>query len=185
MPMSRMIDPARPMTGRIIGITGRPGSGKTSLLVGLVGELTRRGLTVSTMIGADDPAAIDQPGKDSFRHRAAGAEQVMVTSAQRWALIHGGGAADRGPLARMPLAQMTGVDLVITEGMGGDGYPMIEVHRAACAAGEPPLGRDDSTIVAVVSDRPLDGLQKTVIDLADVPAVADFIVAHMGLAGAA
>ena len=89
------------------------------------------------------------------------------------------------PLAQIPMAQMTGVDLVITEGMGGDGYPMIEVHRAACAAGEPPLGRDDSTIVAVVSDRPLDGLQKTVIDLADVPAVADFIVAHMGLAGAA
>ncbi len=60
MPMSQVIDPARPMTGRIIGITGRPGSGKTSLLVGLVGEFTRRGLTVSTMIGADDPAAIDQ-----------------------------------------------------------------------------------------------------------------------------
>ena len=200
MPMSQMIDPARPMTDRMIGITGRPGSGKTSLLVGLVGELTRRGLTVSTMIGADDPAAIDQPGKDSFRHRAAGAEEVMVTSAQRWALIHGGGATDREPVAQIPLAQiplaqmpmaetpmaqMTGVDLVITEGMGGDGYPMIEVHRAACAAGEPPLGRDDSAIVAVVSDRPLDGLQKTVIDLADVPAVADFIVAHMGLAGAA
>lgn len=200
MPMSQMIDPARPMTDRMIGITGRPGSGKTSLLVGLVGELTRRGLTVSTMIGADDPAAIDQPGKDSFRHRAAGAEEVMVTSAQRWALIHGGGATDREPVAQIPLepiplarmpmaetpmAQMTGVDLVITEGMGGDGYPMIEVHRAACAAGEPPLGRDDSAIVAVVSDRPLDGLQKPVIDLADVPAVADFIVAHMGLAGAA
>ena len=205
MLMSRMIDPARPMTDRIIGITGRPGSGKTNLLVGLVGEFTRRGLTVSTMIGADDPAAIDQPGKDSFRHRAAGAEEVMVTSAQRWALIHGGGATDREPVAQIPLAeipqeqiplaqmpmaetsmaQMTGVDLVITEGMGGDGYPMIEVHRAACAAGEPPLGRDDSAIVAVVSDRPLDGLQKTVIDLADVPAVADFIVAHMGLAGAA
>ncbi len=190
MPMSRMIDPARPMTDRIIGITGRPGSGKTSLLVGLVGELTRRGLTVSTMMGADDPAAIDQPGKDSFRHRAAGAEQVMVTSAQRWALIHGGGATDREPeaqipLAEIPMAQITGVDLVITEGMGGDGYPMIEVHRAACAAGEPPLGRDDSAIVAVVSDGPLDGLQMPVIDLADLPAVADFIVARMGLAGTA
>ncbi len=182
--MSRRLDPARLMMDRVIGIAGRPGSGKTSLMVDLVGELSRRGLKVSTMMGADDLDAIDQPGKDSFRHRAAGAEEVMVTSALRWALIHGGGATERDPLARM-----TAVDLVIVEhmdgaGMGG-GYPMIEVHRAASAAGEPPLGRDDPAIVAVVSDRPLDGLQKPVIDLSDLPAVAGFIAAHMDLAGGA
>ena len=172
------------MTDRMIGIAGRPGSGKTSLMVDLVGEPSRRGLKVSTMMGADDPAAIDQPGKDSFRHRAAGAEEVMVTSAQRWALIHGGGATERDPLARM-----TAVDLVLVEHMDGagigGGYPMIEVHRAANAAGDAPLGRDDPAIVAVVSDGPLEGLHKPVIDLGDLPAVADFIVAYMGLAGAA
>lgn len=165
------------MTDRIIGIAGRPGSGKTSLMVALVGELARRGLKVSTMMGVDGAAAIDRPGKDSFRHRAAGAEEVLVTSARRWALIHGGGAAECDPAA-----QITGVDVVIAEGMGGGGYPMIEVHREVTAAGAPPLGRDDAEIVAVVSDCPLEGLQKPVIDLADPAGVADFIVAHLGLA---
>jgi molybdopterin-guanine dinucleotide biosynthesis protein B len=163
------------MSSKMIGIAGRPGSDKSSLVVDLVGELSRRGLTVSTMIGVDDPAAIDQPGKDSFRHRDAGAEEVMVTSAQRWALIHGGGVENHETLA-----QMTPVDLVITEDMGGDSYPLIEVYRVATEM--PPLGRDDPAIVAVVSDGPLDGLKKPVIDLDDLPAVADFIVAHMDLA---
>ncbi len=159
----------------MIGIAGRPGSGKTSLMVDLVRELTSRGLTVSTMMGADVAAAIDRPGKDSFRHRDAGAEEVMVTSAQRWALIHSGGATEQDPLARM-----AAVDVIITEGC--EGYPMIEAHRSEAAAGEPPLGMDDPAILAVVSDEPLDGLVKPVIDLGDVPAVADFIIAHMGLA---
>lgn len=163
------------MTGRMIGIAGKPGSDKSSFVVDLVGELTRRGLTVSTMMGVDDQAAIDQPGKDSFRHRDAGAEEVMVTSAQRWALIHGGGVEKHGALA-----QMTIVDLVISEGMTGDDYPLIEVHSVDADA--PPLGRDDPAIVAIVSDGPLDGQQQPVIDRNDLPAVADFIVAHMGLA---
>ncbi|MCH7554514.1 MAG: molybdopterin-guanine dinucleotide biosynthesis protein B [Proteobacteria bacterium] len=165
------------MSGGMIAIAGRPGSGKTSLMVDLVGELSRRGLAVSTMMRVDDPASIDRPGKDSFRHRAAGAEEVLVTSAQRWALIHGGGASEHDPLAHM-----TAVDVVIVEDMAGEGYPMIEVHRAATAAGQPPLGRDDPAILAVVSDAPLEGLDQPVIDLGDAPAVADFIIARLGLA---
>ncbi len=161
----------------MIGIAGRPGSGKTSLMVDLVRELSSRGLTVSTMMRADGAAAIDRPGKDSYRHRDAGAEEVMVTSAQRWALIHVGGATQLNPLARM-----AAVDVVITEGMECEGYPMIEAHRAEAAAGEPPLGMDDPAILAVVSDEPVDGLDKPVIDLGDASAVADFIIAHMGLA---
>ena len=158
----------------MIGIAGRPGSGKTRLMVALVGELSRRGLKVSTMMGVDDPASIDQPGKDSYRHRDAGAEEVMVTSVQRWALIHDGGATARDPLDRM-----ADVDVVIVEHMDGGGYPLIEVHRAAAG---PPLGRDDPAILAVVSDQPPDGLNMPVLDIDDLPAVADFIVAHMDLA---
>ena len=158
----------------MIGIAGRPGSGKTRLMVALVGELSRRGLKVSTMMGVDDPASIDQPGKDSYRHRDAGAEEVMVTSAQRWALIHGGGATARDPLDRI-----ADVDVVIVEHMDGGGYPLIEVHRAAAG---PPLGRDDPAILAVVSDQPPDGLKMPVLDIDDLPAVADFIAAHMGFA---
>ncbi len=165
------------MTSGMIAIAGRPGSGKTSLIVDLVGELSRRGFKVSTIMGVDGRAAIDQPGKDSFRHREAGAEEVMVTSAQRWALIHGGSAAERDPLARMD-----SVDVVISEGMSGDGYPTIEVHRAANAAGEAPRGLDDPAILAVASDRPLAGFPKPVIDLGDPTAVADFIVSQLGLA---
>ena len=161
----------------MIGITGRPGSGKTSLMVDLVSELSSRGLTVSTMMGADGAAAIDRPGKDSYRHRDAGAEEVMVTSAQRWALIHGGGTTEQDPLARM-----AAVDVVITEGMDCEGYLMIEAHRAETAAGEPPLAMDDPAILAVVSDEPLEGLGKPVIDRGDASAVADFIIAQMGLA---
>ena len=175
----------------MIGIAGRPGSGQTSLMVDLVRELSARGLTVSIMMGTggtameaggaamgeDGAAAIDRPGKDSYRHRDAGAEEVMVTSAQRWALIHGGGATERDLLARM-----AAVDVVITEGMDCIGCPMIEVHRGTAAAGEGPLAMDDPAILAVVSDVPLEGLDKPVIDLGDAPAVADFIVAHLGLA---
>ena len=101
----------------------------------------------------------------------------MVAADQLWALIHGGGAGEHDPLP-----QIAAVDLVIVEGMASPGSPTIEVHRLETAAGRPPLGRDDPAILAVVSDAPLEGLDQPVIDLSDAPAVADFIIARLGLA---
>ena len=159
----------------VIGLTGRPGCGKTTLMLALVAELTARGLAVSTVMTAANPGEIDQPGKDSHRHREAGAVEVMVTGARRWALIHGGGAALSGGAAP---ARMSPVDVVLAEGAGD--YPGIEVYRAASADG-PPLCHDDPRIVAVASDTVLDGVEVPVLDLGDVPAIADFIAGHLGL----
>ena len=159
----------------VIGLTGRPGSGKTTLMLALVAELTARGLAVSTVMTAANAAEIDQPGKDSHRHRAAGAAEVMVTGARRWALIHGGGGASPGGAA---LAPMSPVDVVLAEGAGD--HPGIEVYRAA-GAGGPPLCHDDPRIVAVASDSALEGVGVALLDLGDTPAIADFIIAHFSL----
>lgn len=166
------------MSDNLFGITGPPGSGKADLMVDLVSELSRRGLRVSTILSVDEQAAIDQPGKDSFRHRAAGADEVLVTSAQRWALIHDGGAKDYHSQA-----QMTAVDIILVAQRDGAGnFPMIELRRAGTAAA---LDQDDPAVVAVVSDQPLDDLQKPLLDRDDLPAIADFIIAYMDQAGGA
>ena len=159
----------------VIGLTGRPGCGKTTLMLALVAELTARGLAVSTMMVTANAGEIDQPGKDSHRHREAGAVEVMVTGARRWALIHGGGAALSGGAASAP---MSPVDVVLAEGAGD--YPGIEIYRAASADG-PPLCHDDPRIVAVASDTVLEGVGVALLDLADTPAIADFITGRIGL----
>lgn len=163
---------------RIFGLAGWSGSGKTTLMVKLVPELTGRGLGVSTMKHAHHTFDIDRSGKDSYRHRAAGATEVMVTSASRWALIHEHRGAPE-PAIEDLVAHMTPVDLLIVEGFKRDAHPKLEVHRPA--NGKPLLCRRDPHVVAVASDAPLDGVGVPVIDLDDVPAIADFIVGHLGL----
>ena len=164
---------------RIIGFVGWSGSGKTTLVVRLLPELTRRGLRVSTMKHAHHDFDVDQPGKDSYRHRAAGATEVLVASARRWALMHEHRGSEE-PTAAQLTAHMTPVDLLIVEGFKRDGHDKIEVHRRE--TGKPLLYPEDSRVVAVLSDEPLPGCSLPVIDLDDVAAVADFIVAHCGLA---
>ncbi len=163
---------------RIFGLAGWSGSGKTTLMVKLVPELTGRGLGVSTMKHAHHTFDIDRSGKDSYRHRAAGATEVMVTSASRWALIHEHRGAPE-PAIEDLVAHMTPVDLLIVEGFKRDSHPKLEVHRPD--NGKPLLCRRDPRVVAVASDAPLDGVGVPVIDLDDVPAIADFIVGHLGL----
>ncbi len=162
----------------IFGLAGWSGSGKTTLMVKLVPELTGRGLGVSTMKHAHRTFDIDRSGKDSYRHRAAGATEVMVTSASRWALIHEHRGAPE-PAIEDLVAHMTPVDLLIVEGFKRHAHPKLEVHRPA--NGKPLLCRRDPRVVAVASDAPLDGVGVPVIDLDDVPAIADFIVGHLGL----
>jgi molybdopterin-guanine dinucleotide biosynthesis protein B len=163
---------------RVFGLVGYSGSGKTTLLVRLIPELVRLGITVSTMKHAHHGFDVDQPGKDSYEHRQAGASEVLVSSARRWALMH----ENRGesePGAEELIAQITPVDLLIIEGFKREAHDKMEVWRAA--TGKPLLALEDHSIVAVASDGPVQGVTVPVLDLDDVRSVADFILAHCGL----
>jgi molybdopterin-guanine dinucleotide biosynthesis adapter protein len=163
---------------KIFGLAGWSGSGKTSLLARLIPELIGRGLSVSTMKHAHHAFDVDQPGKDSHTHRQAGATEVLVASASRWALIHEHRGAPEPSGAEL-MKRMTPVDLLLVEGFKREPHDKLEIHRAA--VGKPPLFPDDPHIVAVASDARLDTGGRPLLDLADTSAIADFIVAHCGL----
>ena len=165
----------------VFGLAGWSGSGKTSLLIRLLPELTGRGLLVSTVKNAHHNFDVDQPGKDSHAHREAGAHEVMVSSQHRWALMHENRGGAEPDLAAL-VSHMTAVDLVLVEGFKSYPHPKLEVHRAAL--GKPILCGGDDHIVAVASDGPLSGVKIPVLDLDDTVAIADFIVQHCGLAKA-
>lgn len=167
---------------RIFGIAGWSGSGKTTLLVRLLPELVARGLGVSTVKHAHHAFDIDRPGKDSYRHREAGAVEVMVSSSGRWALMHEHRGAPEPSLEEL-LSHMSPVDLILVEGFKRHGHEKLEVYRRA--AGKPMLAPDDPTIVAVACDEPLPGLDRPVIDLNRTDLVADFILSHCGFGDAA
>lgn len=163
---------------RVFGLVGYSGSGKTTLLVRLIPEIVRRGLTVSTLKHAHHGFDVDQPGKDSYEHRQAGATEVLVSSARRWALMHESrDGKEPGPEELM--RHMTNVDLLLIEGYKREGHEKLEVWRSA--TGKPLLAPDDRSILAVASDGPVSGLSVPVLDLNDVPAIADFILARCGL----
>ena len=131
-------------------------------------------MTVSTIKHAHHDFDIDQPGKDSWRHRQAGASEVLVSSAARWALMHEHRGAREPALAEL-LAHMTPVDLVIVEGFKSEAFPKLEIHRPAL--GKPLLYPDDPDIVAVASDEPVAGLGVPRLALDDIDAIA---VLHPG-----
>jgi len=162
---------------KLFGLAGWSGGGKTTLLVRLIPLLIGRGLTVSTVKHAHHDFDIDQPGKDSHRHRAAGATEVLIGSSRRWALIHELGAAAEPVLADL-LARLSPVDLVLIEGFKREPHPKLEVWRAA--TGKPPLCPGDPTIVAVASDLPVDGLPVPGFCLDDPAAIAGFILETCG-----
>ena len=164
---------------RVIGLAGWSGAGKTTLVVRLVPELIRRGLTVSTMKHAHHGFDVDQPGKDSHRHREAGATEVLVGSERRWALMHENRGAPE-PSAAELMRHMTPVDLLIVEGFKREAHDKIEIHRRE--TGKPLLYPDDPHIVAVLSDEPLPDCPLPVISIDDIGAVADFILSHFGRA---
>jgi molybdopterin-guanine dinucleotide biosynthesis adapter protein len=160
---------------RIFGLAGWSGSGKTTLLTRLIPVLVARGLTVSTIKHAHHLFDIDQPGKDSWKHRQAGASEVLISSAARWALMHEHRGAREPSLGEL-LSHMTPVDLVIVEGFKSAPYPKLEIHRPAL--GKPLLYPDDPDIVAVATDAPVAGLGVPRLPLDDIAAIASFILAQ-------
>ena len=180
----RRVSPQRPTFAdgmRVFGIAGWSGSGKTTLLKSLIPTLIGRGLSVSSMKHAHHEFDIDQPGKDSYEHRAAGAREVMISSANRWALMHEL-KGDAEPSLDQLIARMSPVDLLLVEGFKWESHPKIEVHRPS--AGKPLLQLDDPHILAVASDVRLSGLDVPVLDLADVAGIADFIMRRCDLLAA-
>jgi molybdopterin-guanine dinucleotide biosynthesis protein B len=160
---------------RIIGLAGWSGSGKTTLVTKVIPCLLARGLEVSTLKHAHHAFDVDQPGKDSHRHRMAGATEVLVASGSRWALVHELRGTPEPQLAAL-LQKLAPVDLVLIEGYKRERHPKLEIYRAA--VGKPLLYPDDPAIVAVASDEPLPRAGIPVVDLDDIERIADILIRH-------
>lgn len=159
---------------RLIGFAGWSGSGKTTLLQRLIPVLRARGHTVSTIKHAHHAFDVDKPGKDSFLHREAGATEVLIGSAARWALMHElRGAAE--PELHDLLPRMSPVDIVLIEGFKRGPHRKIEVHRAA--VGKPLLHPADPTIIAMAAD-PVLAAAIPVVALDDIEAIAGLVLTH-------
>jgi molybdopterin-guanine dinucleotide biosynthesis protein MobB len=162
---------------KIYGVTGWKNSGKTGLMERLVAHFTAEGLRVSTVKHAHHRVDVDQEGRDSFRHRQAGAQEVVLASSARVAIMQElRGAAEPGLDAL--LARLSPVDLVLVEGYKRDRHPKIEAHRAA--TGKPLIAADDPTVRAVASDA-APVTDRPVFHLDDTGAIAAFIARDLGL----
>ena len=161
----------------VFGIVGYKNTGKTGLMERLVTELTGRGFTVSTIKHAHHSFDVDHPGKDSYRHRTAGASQVLLSSGTRWALMSELRDAPEPPLATF-LAKLDPVDLVLIEGYKTDDHPKIETYRGVTKG--TLLATADPTILAVATDCAIDS-QQPQFDLDDTKSIADFITKQVGL----
>lgn len=160
---------------RVFGLAGWSGSGKTTLMTRLIPVLVARRRRVSSIKHAHHGFDVDTPGKDSYEHRHAGATEVLVSSARRFALMHELRDAPEPGLPDL-LRRLSRVDLVLIEGFKRDRHPKLEVFRLA--VGKPPLWPEDPAIVAVASDGALPDCPHPVLDLDDTDAVADLVERH-------
>jgi molybdopterin-guanine dinucleotide biosynthesis adapter protein len=163
---------------RIFGLAGWSGSGKTTLLATLIPELVARGLSVSTIKHAHHEFDVDRPGKDSWRHREAGATEVMISSARRWALMHEL-RGDPEPSLDELVSRMSPVDLLLVEGFKRQPHPKLEVHRPSL--GKPLIYPGDPNVVAIAADEPF-AAPLPLLPLGDAGTIAAFITDHLGLA---
>jgi molybdopterin-guanine dinucleotide biosynthesis protein B len=164
---------------RVYGVTGWKNTGKTHLTERLVAEIARRGLSVSTVKHAHHDAQVDHPGTDSFRHREAGAREVLLASPRRWALMAELRGAPEPPLEAL-LARLSPVDLVLVEGYKRSPHPKVEAWRAA--TGWPLLAPGNPTVQAIAADSPPPGAgDLPVLALDDTAGIADFILRKVGL----
>jgi molybdopterin-guanine dinucleotide biosynthesis protein B len=162
---------------KVFGFAGWSGSGKTTLIEKLIPRFVDAGLRVSLIKHAHHTFDVDQPGKDSYRHRHAGAAEVLVTSSRRWVLMHElRGAAE--PAFEEQLNHLSPCDIVIVEGFKHAQIPKLEVWRRE--TGEPLLHPNDPHIVAVASDTRVD-TKLPVLNLNDDAGIASFILAHLRL----
>lgn len=160
---------------KAFGIAGWSGSGKTTLLERIIPILVRRGLRVSLVKHAHHAFDVDQPGKDSYRHRAAGCTEVLVSSRHRFALMHELRDAPEPTLAEL-LARLAPCDLVLVEGFKRDTeLPKLEVHRPE--VGKPLLHPEDPAIVGIACDAPL-AVALPRFDLDAFDDIASFVVAQ-------
>ncbi|WP_170350679.1 molybdopterin-guanine dinucleotide biosynthesis protein B [Ruegeria atlantica] len=162
---------------KVYGVTGWKNAGKTGLMERLVTEITGRGFTVSTLKHAHHNVDVDQPGTDSYRHRVAGASEVLLASGQRVAIMQELRGVPEPPLNEL-LERLSPVDLVLIEGFKSEAHPKVEAYRAEAA--NPLMAPENATIRAVASDTPLD-VAVPVFDLNDTAAIADFILQEVGL----
>jgi len=162
---------------RLFGIAGYKNAGKTGLMERLVTEITGRGFSVSTIKHAHHSFDVDHPGKDSYRHRTAGASQVLLASANRIALMTELRGAAEPPLEEL-LTQLAPVDIVLIEGYKSGNHPKIEAYRAE--TGHPLIAQDDLSVKAVATDTPLN-IPQLQFDLNDTQSIADFILSEVGL----
>jgi molybdopterin-guanine dinucleotide biosynthesis adapter protein len=153
---------------KVIGIAGWSGAGKTTLISRVIPYLRQQGLRVSVIKHAHHDFDVDVPGKDSWVHRQSGAEEVLVSSANRWALMHELRGAAEPELPEL-LKRMSPVDLVVIEGFKSEPIRKIEVHRKA--NGKPPLFPDDPAIAGIATDMAVE-TTLPVAHLDDIPAVA-------------
>ena len=158
---------------QIFGLAGWSGSGKTTLMTALIPEFVSRGMTVSTIKHAHHSFDIDQPGKDSWQHREAGAQEVMVASGRRWALMHELRGTIEPSLDEL-LTRMKPVDLLLVEGFKHHDHPKIEIYRHGL--GKPLLHPDDPFIVAIASDHWRAEFSRPWLPLSDAAAIASFIL---------
>lgn len=172
---------------KVIGIAGWSGAGKTTLISRVIPLLRQQGLSVSVIKHAHHAFDVDVPGKDSWIHRQSGAEEVLVSSAKRWALMHELRGASEPELPEL-LKKMSPVDLVVIEGFKSEPHPKIEVYRKASA--KPPLFPADPAIAGIATDSAIK-TTLPVADLDDIPAIAammckyalpieDVLAAHVG-----
>jgi molybdopterin-guanine dinucleotide biosynthesis protein B len=162
---------------QVFGFAGFSGSGKTTLIEQLIPRFVARGLRVSLIKHAHHAFDIDKPGKDSWRHREAGAGEVLITSGQRWVLMHELRGEAEPDLATQ-LGRFSPCDLVLVEGYKHADIPKLEVHRPAI--GKPLLHPGDANIVAIAADGPVR-TTLPLLDLDDYDAIVAFVVAHLSL----
>lgn len=163
---------------KTFGFAGWSGSGKTTLVEGLIPRFVKKGLRVSLIKHAHHTFDVDQPGKDSYRHRHAGAMEVLVTSSRRWVLMHEL-RGEHEPAFDEQVMHLSPCDLLLVEGFKYAPIPKLEIWRAE--TGEPLLHPNDPHIVAVASDAKVE-TKLPLLDLNDHDAIAEFVLKHLGLA---